>query len=172
VCPLTGAASYTIGTGGTVATTRPIIITSAATLSTTSISLPVEIVTSEVWAQRVLDAAETGSFVELLFPDYGMPLITRRVWPSPSTGSLILYSLKPLTGIATLATTVVLPPGYEQALIQNLAVKIAPEFNKQAPPTLLADAERSRNAIAKTNAQLMGGSTMAATAAAATSVKG
>ena len=154
--PLNGQPTYTWGTGGTLATARPVTITAAATESIAGVAMPVErIVTAQEWTQAVFDAQATGDFVSLLFPDYGMPLITLRLWPIVASGSLTLYSLKPLTGFATLADAVVLPPGYEQALVYGLAIKIAPEFGKQASPETIAIAQSSKAAIAMANAKLV-----------------
>jgi hypothetical protein len=153
--PLTGAPSYTMGTGGTLATTRPVRITSAATLTTGGSSMPTQVADAATWAARVYDDTEIGAFVELVFPDYGLPLITLRVWPRPATGSLILYSLKPLTAFAALTDTVTLPSGYEEGLIYGFACKIAPEFSKRPTEEVIAIADRARLAIGKTNAQLL-----------------
>jgi len=148
---LTGPASYTLGPTGTFATPRPIRITAAQVLASSNIPLPVRIVTAEEWAAEVEDDTATGSYAEILFPDYANPEMTIRLNPAPTGGSLILHSRKPLTAIASLATTITFPPGYEQALISNFAVMIAPEFAKQASETVIATATLSKNAIAGAN---------------------
>jgi hypothetical protein len=148
-----GASSYTIGPSGDVNTTRPVKISSAATIATTGAQRPTKVITAEEFA-TIYDSTTTGSFAEVLFPDYGHPLITLRFWPKPSSGSLIIHSLKPLTAIATLATTVAFPPGYEQALTYSFAEVIAPEFQKAPSAEVKEEAARARAAIANMNAQL------------------
>jgi hypothetical protein len=109
-------------------------------------------VTAEEFA-TVTDSTMTGSFAEVLFPDYGHPLITLRFWPKPSSGSLIIHSLKPLTALS-LAGTVSFPPGYEQALVYSFAEAIAPEFGKIPSPEVKETAASARAAIAQANAKL------------------
>jgi len=154
--PSTGAASYTIGPSGTLVTSRPVSIDSAAVLASSGVQLPIPtIATAADWSQIVDDSA-TGDFAEMLFPDYGFPNITIRTWPKINSGStLIMYNLKPLTAFSTLSDTVAFPPGYEEALIHAFAVRIAPEFGKQAPDSVIAMADRGIQAIKMANAQLM-----------------
>jgi hypothetical protein len=162
---LTGLETYTMGPGGTLATTRPTRITAASAQTTAGTSNDVAIVDANAWSARVYDIAETGLFVELLFPDYAFPLVTLRTWPRPPTGSLILYSFKPLTEFATLSSVASFPPGYEEAVVYNLATLIAPQFNKRPTEDVINIADRSRLAISKTNAQLLPPAPIPATAA-------
>lgn len=151
---LTGAASYTMGPSGNLNTTRPIRIVSAETLAAAGVRMPARVVTSEEWASKLIDDAMTGTFVHMVYPDYGNPQCTLRVNPVPSGGSLLLHSLKPLGSLATLGTAVDFPSGYEEALIHNFALKIAPEFGRTPSDSVIATAERGRKAIGATNAQL------------------
>lgn len=151
-----GVASYTMGPTFTINTTRPIRILSAQTINSASVPMPAEIITAGQWAERATDDTETGDFAELIFPDYAFSGITIRVFPKVNAGStLVFFSLKPLSAIALIGDAVTLPPGYDEALVYNFAVKIAAEFGKQAPPDVVAIAERSRAAIAATNAQIL-----------------
>jgi len=45
------------------------------------------------------------------------------------------------------ATTLTLPVSYEDAVVYNLAVRLAPEFNREAPPTIQAIAVERLAAI-------------------------
>jgi hypothetical protein len=150
----TGAASYTMGPSATINTTRPVKIIAAATKASSGAQRPTKIATAEEFA-AIPDTTMTGSFAELLYPDYGHPTMTLRVFPKPASGStLIIDSLKPLTAIASLATTVSFPPGYEQALVYSFAEVIAAEFGKAPSPDVKEEAARARAAIAQMNAQL------------------
>lgn len=153
--PLTGVASYTFGLpGGSLASPRPVRIERVATLNATSVRLPGRVVTAEQWTIENPDDTATGDFVDMLWPDYGSPLCTMRVYPrAAATSTLELYSLKPLTAVA-LAVEVTLPPGYDEAIVYNFACQIAPEFNKQPSAEVGRIAESSRAAITTMNMQL------------------
>lgn len=155
VLPLTGAASYTIGAGGTIPTARPVKIKSAQVASG-GVTFPVQVVTSEIWT-RVKDQTRTGKFADELYYDGGYPLGTIALWPNPPTGSsLELYSLKPLTAFGSLTETVNLPPGYEHALRFALAQALAPEYGAVLSPELQTGAAEAKTAIATLNTQVLG----------------
>lgn len=131
---VTGTNTYTIGPGGDFDTTRPIELISAAIedqSASPSVEYCVDILTFEEWADirvKNLDGLPTKLFYN---PESPLGVIT--LWPKPDTADkLVLYSLKPLGGFANASDDVELPPGYELALSYNLAVLIAPEYNKAA----------------------------------------
>jgi hypothetical protein len=149
-------ASVTIGASGTINTARPIRITAAEVISANSIPRAAAVVTADQWAaRRGADDTATSDWADVVFPDYGFTQTTVRVHPKINIGSaLVLYSLKPLTEFSLVSTTVSMPPGYEEALVYNFAVKIAPDFGKAAPQHVAEIADRARKAIAATNAQM------------------
>jgi hypothetical protein len=76
-----------------------------------------------------------------IYCDYAMPVATVFVFPRPRfTGSpapqLELYTWVPLQQFADLVTSYALAPGYERAVIYNLAVELAPEFGAQIQPAV------------------------------------
>jgi hypothetical protein len=153
-CSLSGAASYTIGATGSINSTRPLRFLSAEVLASSGARQAVRICSAEEWSQ-ILDDSRTGDLADLLYVDYGFPLTTMRIWPKPGSGTLIVNTLKPLSEVAAVGDTVTLPPGYEEALEYGLALKLAPRYQRTLGPEVVAMAERSRAAIARTNAQLM-----------------
>jgi len=154
--PLTGALSYTIGTGQTFNTVRPIKIKAASVISMNNIAKAVRVVSAEEWA-TVLDKAATGTFAEVLFYDGGFPSGTIRMAPVPLFGSsLELYSYKPLSQFASLGDSISLPDGYLRALRFNLAVDLAPEFGRVIDPTLAAIANDAKTSIFGLNAAVLG----------------
>lgn len=155
VLSLTGAASYTIGTGGTIATARPVKLKSAM-VSNGGVSMPAEIVTSEIWIQ-VKDRTATSKFAQQLYYDGAYPLGTLWLWPAPVTGSsLELFSIKPLAAFGSLSATIDLPPGYEHALRCALASVLAPEYGRALPAEVSAAAQEAKTSIGSLNAMVLG----------------
>jgi hypothetical protein len=154
--PLTGAASYTIGTGAAFNTTRPAKIESAA-VNASGVVRTVNLATVEEW-NSYTDKNRTGTFADLLWYDNNYPTATIWLIPKPLTGgSLEIYSYKPLTKFATLADTVSLPEGYERALIHLLAVELWPQFRQGDPPqSLMALAADAKTSIVGRNTAILG----------------
>ncbi len=152
--PLTGAESYTIGSGADFSTVRPLSIKAAYVKTTAGASQQADVVGATQWAQ-VRDRSRTGLFVEVLSYNPGWPVGTIYVSPKPASGTLELHSYKPLTTFAGLDINVDLPPGYDRALIFNLAVDLAPQYGRDAK-VVLGQAQQSRAAIAQLNATTLG----------------
>lgn len=70
-------------------------------------------------------------------------------WTPGATYGFHLLSLKPLTAL-TLAATVSLQPGYEDAIVYNLALRIGPDYGKTIRPDV---AEFARDALASIRRQ-------------------
>lgn len=151
---MTGAASYTWGSGGNINTERPVKVR-AAYASVSNIALPVRLATAEEWS-AVIDRTATGLYPELALLDYGYPLITIRLWPNPSSGSLVFHSVKPLARVSALNSDMNLPVGYEYALRHGLAMHLAPEFRRAVPAEVVAAANAGKAALARLNAELLG----------------
>lgn len=146
-----GVQTYTMGTGGDINTTRPVAITQA-TVTLGVIQYPLNI-----WSQN---AISTLSFPTLpaaipsdLYVNNGNPLLTLYLYPAPASGlTLNIYSLKPLSAL-TINQELDLPPGYEWALINNLATVWAPDFDREASQSVKDAAHDSLQAIKRNNAQ-------------------
>lgn len=125
-----GTASYTMGTGGTFSTTRPQEILEALIRDSSNSDYPLTLRTLSEYASIGTKSSQSSLPTDL-YEDGGYPLRTLTLYPVPSSAyTLIVYSLKPLTSVSTLDTTISLPPGYDDALIYNLAVRLAPEYGK------------------------------------------
>lgn len=141
---ITGAASYTIGTGQTLNTVRPISIISAyVTQGTTDYQL--SIIPDEVYAQ--IPVKTTTGIPENLNYDNGFAAGKIRLYPvANTTYTLNLLSEKQLSTFA-LTDTVSLPPGWERALVYNLAVEMSPEYGVDLDALTLAIARESKGMI-------------------------
>lgn len=165
-----GTASYTIGSGATFSTTRPLNILSGF-IRYSSLDYHLSILTREEYDRITL---KTTSYL----PEY------LYYQPSVANGTIYLYgvpdaayvlyidSTKQLQSFAGLTTAIVLPPGYKRAIRYNLALEIAPEYNRKPSEAVLAIARESKAAIKRLNSRTpklrldhLGGSTASGMAA-------
>ena len=155
--PLTGLLSYTIGTGGTFNTPRPVKIETASVIDSAGAGRPVKLGTVEEWVSYA-DKTRSGVYADLLYFDGAYPQATIYLIPKPQTGSsLELYSYKPLVQFATLTDTIALPPGYERALIMALALELWNQYRQGDPPaSLVAKAQEAKQSIFGLNQAILG----------------
>lgn len=142
--------SRTMGTGGNFSTTRPVQIVRAS-VEDSNVEIPLEIVSVEEWAQ-ISNKSLTSENPSKIYVEGTHPLETINFWPIPtSTNNLVLYSLKPFSSITNLSATFTFPPGYQEAIRHNLAVRLAPEYGKQTPPEVAAIAGEALAQIKRKN---------------------
>lgn len=125
-----GQYEYTIGTGGDFNTVRPIKIVSAyVTQDSTDYPLkPMD------WKQySELSDKDLESIPDRFYYNADYPLGKIRLFPAPTgVTSITVYSEKPLSSLPTLTTVISLPSEYEAAIIYNLAIWLAPEYEREA----------------------------------------
>jgi hypothetical protein len=144
--------TYTMGTGGNFNTARPLAIEVAEVLDGTT-NIPIEIIGLDKWT-RIPDKTTTNTYPKQLYYELTNPLATLKFWPVPSTTkSVVLHSWKALTQFASLNTTVALPPGYEDALISNLAVRLAPMYGRTVSAELAAIASETKSNVKRSNSK-------------------
>jgi hypothetical protein len=130
-----GVAEYTIGTSQTFNTTRPIFITRAYVRQNNT-DYDLEPLTDEAY-YSIADK-NTSSIPKFFNFNNGFPTGKIKLWPVPNAAyTLYIQSEKELSGF-TLSGNVSLPPGWEQALIYNLAVVLAPDYGEAVNQTSLA----------------------------------
>ena len=146
-----GTASYTIGSGATFSTTRPLNVLSGFIRNGSSDS-PLGILTREEY-NRITNKTTQG-LPEYLFYE-----------PSVANGRIYLYGIpdaayvlyidsqKQLQSFPLLTTAIVLPPGYKRMLRYNLAPEIAPEYNRKVPDAVLTIARESKASIKRLNSR-------------------
>lgn len=153
---LTGAASYTWGSGGAIPSTRPVRLEAAVQRQgsgSSALDFPLQVLTDSEYEQIGLKAM-TSSIARWVYLDAAYPLAVLRTYPVlPSGDSLLLYVWHPLTAFASLDTTVALPPGYEIALQLALSIALAPSYRDCViSPALAAMAVEAKALIKGTNA--------------------
>lgn len=139
-----GVGEYLMGTGQTFNTVRPIQILQAYVRQATT-DYDVIIINDEQF-NGITDKSIQGQ-PQYLNNDNAMPVVKIRLWPIPSMNySLFLLSEKEL-GQFDLDDTIILPPGWEQALIDNLSVRLCPLYGQPVSEDLRADATESKESI-------------------------
>lgn len=148
IIPLTGAASYTLPA-------RPARIKTAMVIAANGASQPPALVDATGWA-GIPDKTRTGIYAEALYCDYGFPAAQVFLSPRPSTGTLEIFHYRQLTAFGSTTATVSLPPGYDRALILNLAIELAPQYGRPVDQALLATASEAKGSLSQLNALVLG----------------
>lgn len=145
-----GTQSYTIGTGGTFNTDRPLRV-DAASIKVGSTEYPLNQLGIAEWA-AISDKTSTSDIPTDMYLSGSYPLETISLYPTPSAAnSIVLYSWKPLDQISTLDTDVSLPPGYEEALIYNAAIRLSPEYGRTVTAEVAMLAAEAKASIKRMN---------------------
>jgi len=149
-----GTASYTWYSGGTFNSVRPHKVTGAYVQDSDGYSHPVRIISEGLYRSFALKA--TSGRPSSIFPLYGFPYVTVYLYPVPNAAeSLHVDSLKPFTETSSfdaLGSTLSFPVYYEEAIIYNLAIRLAPEYGKTVPAEVVAIATRSYDNLITLNA--------------------
>lgn len=126
--------TYTIGPSGNFNQSRPIWISYAGLILTTpspDVEIPLTIYTiKDYWLNAVKDLTSTlptALYYNPTFPSSGVTVGMGQIifWPIPTeVNQVALYTPIQLAEFAALSTDYSLPPGYEDALEYNLAVRL------------------------------------------------
>lgn len=145
---LSGAASYTYGTGATWNSERPMEITSCYH-QVGNTNYPVDIINDQIF-YGIMDRTITGTLVEKIYINETYPNMTVYTYPLVSTGTLYFNTRKPLTELAALGTSLSLPKGYERMLRLLLSVEMMPMYQINNG-MIIAMADAAKSAIKRTN---------------------
>ncbi len=158
--PLSGAKSYTIGisTDPNVVPDfngpRPEFIEAANIISNTvpPVRYPLAIVDALAWSQ--IGVQDVGNSIpQVLYCDRAYPIATLYLYPQPIAGYLLeLFAWHLVPQFVTVQDTVVLPPGYLDAIVLNLAVRLAPQFQRPLDPDVRQQARESLTRLMSINA--------------------
>ncbi len=161
---VSGQASYTVGPGGDFDQLRPIWLERVSIITNNNpvqpLELPIEIFTPQRW-QGIGVKSVTSTLPEGVYWDKAFATGTRwstmTFWPIP-TGSLlqvILAYAEPLTSLTLLDSNVEFPPGYDEALVYNLAKRLAIEWGRPVDPEINGMAASSLADIKRVNIELV-----------------
>lgn len=124
-----GTSQYTMGSGGVFDTTRPIKIVSAY-VRIGDIDYDLRVMPIDQFDVSVR-LKSLSTIPDLLTYDNNHPLTQLTIYPVPGGAyPFFIRSEKALSEL-TIDQVVSLPPGWEQAIVYNLAVMLAPEYGQQ-----------------------------------------
>lgn len=157
--------TYTIGSGATWDTPRPIWIDSAGLVQTVGggspvPEYPIHIMTDFEWAMTVVkaltSALPTGLWYDRSYDASGYGIIT--MWPVPTVANqVVLYSPVPVNEFTfpdDLATDITFPPGYRDFLMYHLAVRLCPTFDKTPSAITISMAAMAMEKVKNSNLRM------------------
>lgn len=132
-----GTKEYSIGSGGTIDTSRPIKLNPGCYVASSGRDYPLTIIGQGRYKRISEKGSGQSSVPSLIWYNPTYPLGAIFVWP-PGGGVLYLQTIKPLAEPAAVTNDVVFPDEYQDAIVWNLACRISPEFIGQPTPYQLA----------------------------------
>ncbi len=134
------AARITIGSMGDLVAERPMDVLTAFVREGGSDTTLRKCSTEYLDSIASKDAAGTGYWFSY---EGTMPDGTLRLWPVPC-GDVHLRCTLPVTQIADPADELVLPPGWNHAMVLNLAVHLCEEYGFAVTPALASTAQTAK----------------------------
>lgn len=153
-----GKQSYTVGPGGDVDTVRPLKIQQAYSLDAVNDTFNINILEQYDW-NLISNRLVTSQIPTVLFYDPQFPLGIINLYPVPMGGGNEPYTLYwtsylQISRFANPYVDIELPPGYEDALVHNLAVRAYPFFGIQPNPLVVELASETKGIVKRTNIRL------------------
>lgn len=130
---------------------RPQLIERANILQD-QISYPLALFDASQWAD-IQQQTIFNTIPQVLYNDRGYPVSTLHLWGQPIGGQILqLYAWVQVPQFLTVSDAVWLPKQYEDALVLNLAVRLAPQFQKVLDQNIREDARLSLMRLESINA--------------------
>jgi hypothetical protein len=147
-----GTADYTIGTGATWNTPRPVRIEAWNHKTSSGQATGGAPVDAPTFAAMAIDRTAQGARIRALNYDAAYPLGSIHLYPRPSGGTLEIWVWDILAVITDFTATLDYPPGYIQGIVFNLALTIAGKFEKPLDPNVKDSANAAKAALVSSNA--------------------
>lgn len=113
---------------------------------------PLTKLTEQAWqGLAVKDLESTYPTAWYYNPTFSSGTLT--LWPVPTGDDLqiAVYAWTQIGRFESLSDTFSLPPGYERAIVKNLAIELAPSYEKTPSPLLMRQASESLAAVKRSN---------------------
>jgi len=152
--------SFTVGASGNINIVRPVYIDHINFVDQTpspDIEYPLRKLTEDEYAAIPMKA-QTSTFPQAYYynPTFSSSQGTLYPIPIPTNANLLwaLYHWTALTEFASLDTTFTLQPAYERMIVKNLALEIAPQWEKEPSGLLIRQAMDSMSVVKRSNVRL------------------
>ncbi len=148
-----GQKSRTLGPTGDFVGNRPVLLDDATYFKdlTNGISFGIKIINQQQY-DGIAVKTVTSTYPQVIWVNMDMPNMDMYIYPVPTkTLEWHFISVTELDQPATLATALVVPPGYVRAFRFNLACEIAAEFGVEPPATVQRIAMASKRNIKRIN---------------------
>ena len=145
--------SRTIGPTGNFVGNRPVLLDDATYFRDPSnnISFGIKIINQQQY-DGIAVKTVTSTYPQVIWVNMDMPNMDMYIYPVPTKAlEWHFISVTELVEPATLATTLVIPPGYLRAFRFNLACEIAAEFGVEPSATVQRIAMASKRNIKRIN---------------------
>ena len=150
---LDGSASYTVGSGADISTTRPSYINSAFIRDSDGDDSPLTVLRSRASYDGIYDKDLAGD-PELVYYEPSLANGTLYVWPVGDSGDTIYLNTRgQLTQFPDATTDIDIALGYKETMVANLAIRIAPMFEVSITQELAKTARESLANIKRLNRQ-------------------
>lgn len=146
-----GTSTYTMGTAGTASTVRAKKILSAFVRDSGGYDHPVNIITENEYNSIPFKTNRGRPYLLFYDPKYAVGVINLYYTPN-AIETMYIESLQLLQSLANVTTTITLPGDYEEAIIYNLAIRLAPEHEVPIPAEVSVLAQASMDNIGILNA--------------------
>jgi hypothetical protein len=148
---VSGDGEYTIGSGGQWNTVRPIGVRGCYLRNSDGYDFVLKIISTKDYA-RYSNKSYSARPSELVFlPEYPLAKIIFNTSPDADYTAYFEF-WKNFTEFATSATAVTLPAEYKEALVYNLAVSLAEDWDRNVKQSVYAQAMRTKDVIQALNA--------------------
>jgi hypothetical protein len=148
-----GYISRTLGPTGNFVGNRPVLLDDATYFRDPSnnISFGIKIINQQQY-DGIAVKTVTSTYPQVLWINMDMPNVSMYIYPVPTKAlEWHFISVTELVEPATLATSLIIPPGYLRAFRFNLACEIAAEFGVEPPPSVQRIAMTSKRNIKRIN---------------------
>jgi hypothetical protein len=150
---LPGLINRTLGPTGDFVGNRPVLLDDSTYFKdpTNGISFGIKIINQQQY-DGIAVKTVTSTYPQVIWLNMDMPNMDMYIYPVPTkTLEWHFISVTELDQPATLATELVIPPGYLRAFRFNLACEIAAEFGVEPPPSVQRIAMSSKRNIKRIN---------------------
>lgn len=156
---VSGTGSYRVGQSQPVDIVRPIFVDHINFVDTSmdpDLEMPLRMLTDDAYAALSLKDLNSTypQYAYYNLTSYSVGTIT--LWPIPTSSTLrgVIYNPTAITSFSAATDSVLVPPGYEAMLVSNLAVALAPYYEKSVSEDLRRMATEAKATIKRPNARL------------------